>query len=72
VTRFFPWPLNVNQPDASLPPLVHTPPPPPLCILYIAMEKDFEDFFAQQDKLLALPEEDIDSYHARRANPDKS
>jgi len=36
------------------------------------MDADFEEFFAQQDRLLALPEEDIDSYHARRANPDES
>jgi len=36
------------------------------------MEADFEDFFAQQDKLLALPEEDVESYLARRAKPDES
>lgn len=34
------------------------------------MDTDYEEFFAQQDMLLALPEEDIDSYLARRANPD--
>lgn len=36
------------------------------------MDTGLDDFFAQQEKLMALPEEDIDSYLARRAKPDES
>ena len=36
------------------------------------MDTGLDDFFAQQEKLLALPEEDIDSYLSRRAKPDES
>lgn len=36
------------------------------------MDTDIDDFFAQQEKLMALPEEDIDSYLARRAKHDES
>ena len=32
-------------------------------------EHNWEVFFAQQDMLLALPDEDMESYLARRANP---
>ena len=39
--------------------------------LRISMDTDFEEFFTQQDMLLALPDEDIKSYLARRANPNK-
>lgn len=34
------------------------------------MDADLEEFFAQMDRLDALPEEDIESYLARRANPE--
>ena len=35
------------------------------------MDTGFDDFFAQQDRLMALPEEDVDSYLARRAKHDE-
>ncbi|KAF9784652.1 hypothetical protein BJ322DRAFT_857686 [Thelephora terrestris] len=35
------------------------------------MGTGFDDFFAQQEKLMALPEEDVDSYLARRAKHDE-
>ena len=36
------------------------------------MDAGLDDFFAQQEKLMALPEEDIGSYLSRRAKPDES
>lgn len=35
------------------------------------MDRDLEDFFLELDWLEALPEEDLDSYQAHRANPDE-
>ena len=36
------------------------------------MDPTLDDFFVNQEKLIALPEEDLDSYLARRANPNQS
>jgi hypothetical protein len=36
------------------------------------MDHGFDEFFAQQEKLTSLPDEDVDSYLARRAKPDES
>lgn len=35
------------------------------------MGTDIDDFFAQQEKLMALPEEGVDSYLSRRAKSDE-
>jgi len=36
------------------------------------MDIGFDEFFTQQEKLIALPDEDVDSYLARRAKPNES
>ena len=41
-------------------------------IVHSAMDPGFDDLLTQQRKILALPEEDIDSYLVRRAKPDES
>lgn len=38
----------------------------------MTMNPDLEEFFAEQERLMALPDEDIDAYYARRADPNGS
>lgn len=35
------------------------------------MDRELEDSYLEMDWIMALPEEDMDSYYARRANPDE-